>query len=514
MKKSLKRLICISIAALMLLSLAACGGNNGSNGQEQTTAANTTQAATTAAATTKALDPVQLTYYLVFNAAQPDQDEVFAAVNKITQEKINTTINFKEVDYASYADKIKVVLGAGDDCDICWTSSWLNNYNQNVAMGAYADITDLLNQYGQGMLKDIPSFVWDALKVNGKIYGIPSYQISTYAQGLTIRKDLADKYSFDTTKVKHVADLEPLLKACKAGGDQVYVPGTALWNVGVEWEANFEEISIKAPGAINDDDSTCKVFNQWKTPEFTNFLKMARAWNLAGYIRKDAISIDNDPVADFKAGKYVVSMGGNLAYDGSLAASAKFSYGYDWYEARLTDPIFQTSSITATINSITARCKNPDRAVMFEELLNTNTDLLNLLAFGVENKHYTKVSDGVISIATDSKYNTGWFWSIGNNFKRYIIAPDTLEANQKTLDTHAKAKGSPLLGFIFDSTPVLDQIAQCKSVYDEYFRALQVGAVDPDKTYPEFIDKLEKAGASTIIAEEQKQIDAWLATKK
>jgi putative aldouronate transport system substrate-binding protein len=56
---------------------------------------------------------------------------------------------------------------------------------------------------------------------------------------------------------------------------------------------------------------------------------------------------------------------------------------------------------------------------------------------------------------------------------------------------------------------VQSEISQCQSVRQEYLPALELGTVDPDAVLPEFLDKLDKAGAQKIVDEMQKQINAW-----
>ena len=72
---------------------------------------------------------------------------------------------------------------------------------------------------------------------------------------------------------------------------------------------------------------------------------------------------------------------------------------------------------------------------------------------------------------------------------------------------------APTLGFTFDPANVQSEIAQCSSVYDEFGPSLVTGSVDPDEVLPQFLAKLEAAGASKIIAEVQAQLDAWVASK-
>jgi putative aldouronate transport system substrate-binding protein len=84
---------------------------------------------------------------------------------------------------------------------------------------------------------------------------------------------------------------------------------------------------------------------------------------------------------------------------------------------------------------------------------------------------------------------------------------------EATKKINMEAAPSPLLGFSFNPEPVNSELAQCKSVVDEFLPGLENGAVDPSALLPQFLDKLEKAGASRLIAEMQKQIDAWKKTK-
>ena len=43
---------------------------------------------------------------------------------------------------------------------------------------------------------------------------------------------------------------------------------------------------------------------------------------------------------------------------------------------------------------------------------------------------------------------------------------------------------------------------------------IDFGTIDPAKKLPEFIEKLKAAGIEKVIAEKQKQLDAWAAAKQ
>ena len=69
-----------------------------------------------------------------------------------------------------------------------------------------------------------------------------------------------------------------------------------------------------------------------------------------------------------------------------------------------------------------------------------------------------------------------------------------------------------MLGFTFDAEPVKAEIGKTNAVYDEYYRAIDLGVASEAK-YNEFVAKLKDAGSDKIIAEMQKQIDAWKTSK-
>lgn len=70
------------------------------------------------------------------------------------------------------------------------------------------------------------------------------------------------------------------------------------------------------------------------------------------------------------------------------------------------------------------------------------------------------------------------------------------------------------MGFNFDVTNVQIEMANCNAVVTEYLKPLLYGFMDIETSYPEFIKKLDDAGAEKIIAEKQAQLDAYIAAKQ
>jgi putative aldouronate transport system substrate-binding protein len=172
---------------------------------------------------------------------------------------------------------------------------------------------------------------------------------------------------------------------------------------------------------------------------------------------------------------------------------------------------------------VSSTSKNPERAVMLLEQTNTDPKLLNLMGFGIEDQHYviTDDSDPVIKIfkmpdgvtAETSGYKTNTEWMFGDPWMLMSDVPnrkELVEAQKKATDNCVV---SPINGFTFDNAPVKTQVAQLTAIYNEYKNVWGMGSMDLAK-FPEYQDRLKKAGLEDVQKEMQKQVDAWKANKK
>src|SRR5690606_29776661 len=120
----------------------------------------------------------------------------------------NTTVKLMPTLEAGYKNKINTMLAANEEFDLLWTANWGtggDTYEPNSNKGAYVELDALLEKTPK--LKQLmPAFIWDSTRVNGKIYGVPNYQIAAKADGFAIQKQFIDKYKFDVSKIKAPAD--------------------------------------------------------------------------------------------------------------------------------------------------------------------------------------------------------------------------------------------------------------------------------------------------------------------
>src|SRR5699024_4906721 len=111
---------------------------------------------------------------------------------------------------------------------------------------------------------------------------------------------------------------------------------------------------------------------------------------------------------------------------------------------------------------------------------------MNLLANGIEGKHYVVQDEGLITLpegVTESSYAFGQ-WQIGNNFLTYPWEGNSPDVWEKTAEFNNSAISSPAFGFAFNPDPVKTEIASATNVLDQYRAGLETGTLDPVKSIP------------------------------
>lgn len=184
-----KRALAVSLAAAMTAGmLSGCGKKTETN--------------------EKGEEVVELVWYQVGDA-QKDAPDVIEKVNEYTEEKIGVKIKVNNVAWGDYNQKMQVVINTGDDWDMCFTCSWANDYLQNAQKGAFLELDDLLKEEGKEIYDTIDERFWEAAKVGGKTYGVPSEKEIGSCPMWVFTKEYVDKYNIPYEEIETLEDLEP-----------------------------------------------------------------------------------------------------------------------------------------------------------------------------------------------------------------------------------------------------------------------------------------------------------------
>jgi len=500
MKK--KKFLSVALVAAMTATLmAGCGsssdgGNDGGNKGGATTGG----------------QKVHINVYRdCFNLASSDTAQVKKvedAINKYLDEKgANVEISLTEASSGEYAEKANLAL-ANKEINLLWTASWLGTVGTNDLVPAESvyDITDLLK--GTALYSSMDAGQWEATKYNGKNYFIPVYKDNVEGYDFMFRQDLLDKYGFDQTKVKKLADLEPYLAKAKADGLKYpfLTQKTAMF---YRWYINdFDFFTAdNAANWVAVDRATNSVVNTIQTPQYKEFCTLMSDWSEKGYISEDEYT-KLTPEQATSSKDWAVSWWTDIPVNDE----ADSRYGQDVTMQPATDRWAHSTSALGSCYCVTAT-STPEQAkacVDFLGLLYTDSKLADLYTFGIEGEDFTYDANGQVT-QTSEKYNH----SMWESASATIVTPlDNEPANKAELykDFNGSANTSCAAGFRFDPSPVEAQYTACMNVFDEYGFILENGGVAPadvESTIEAYQAALDEAGYQDVLAEFTAQYDAW-----
>ncbi len=491
-KKLIPGLLCFATIGTMAVGLGGCNNNEVVN------------------------DDTLLWY--IFGDKPADHDIVMKEANKIIQEKIGMKLDLQYIDSASYQEKMKLKMAAGEEFDLCFTG-YNNPYQSVVSMGGLYDITELLDKVN--MDEVLPKFYFDVATVDGKIYGVPNVQVVSNPVCIFMDKNLALELGIDLTMIEkaalniktlddvktYAALLDDLFaKVHKARPDKyVYNPSCNLIT-----EPIYEH--LLGDTVIKRDGSSIKLENYCDSEIWQYGVEKVREWYTKGYIRNDIASKGTALISNEEYRQILVSSG---TWKPGGDAGIKERHGYYPEFVLLHQPYVGRVSPLATMTSVGANSENPEKAVEFLKLINSDKELYNTICWGIEDKHYIKNEYGKIAEIDNSGY-TGIgvdAWKYGNQFNSLLTEEQEDNVWTETEKMNNEAVKSPLLGFVPKTDMISTELANIASIQNEYRAKISYGTEDSSVYMEEYRKKLEQAGNKKVLEELQKQYDEFLLNK-
>ena len=493
-KRGVSLVIAVIMAAAVLMS--GCAQERDEKKGEGTKGTETTSGG---------LKPYELLWYSV-GTPQNDTDLVFEEVSKYTKEKINASVKMVQFDWGEYNERMQVIIAAGEKFDICFTSSWANYYSPNVARGAFFPLNDLLDEYGKGIQQVIPQAFWDGIRVKGEIYAVPCNKELGEQAVWRFNKEYVDKYNLDISEVRSLESLEPLLKTVKE--NETFYPISA--------DAQFKPyvhldylLGDSFPFAVKMDGKDYKIVNKWEQPEMIRTLEVMHRYFKAGYVRPDVATVKSGDDTDtglWFVGKAHTQPLADILWSRSL--------GYDVVSVPIHDPIVTNGSTSGSMQAISITSEEPERAMMFLDLVNTDKYLRNLIDSGIEGVHYEMVNGRQKDLQAGlDRYDMPTF-AFGNIMITNLYEADPPDKWDAFQAFNAACVKAPTLGFIVDRDPVETELTAIRNVEDEFDEPLYSGSVDPHEYIPKAVQKMKEAGFDKARDELQRQLDTWREENK
>ncbi|SHK84529.1 putative aldouronate transport system substrate-binding protein [Anaerocolumna jejuensis DSM 15929] len=513
----MKKVISLILAVLMLASvLGGCGKNVKDSKVTDTKGA----AETGEKAKDDSTVPTVIWYFP--SDQQADQDQVWEDMNKKLAAKANVKIDFRPIPMGEFDDKMKLISSSGEDYDLAFTANWLNNFYDNVGREAFLPLDDLYEKHPE-LKEQCPEWLSNVAKSNGKLYAIPNMQIVATQLGLVIRKDLVEKYNFDPSTIKTTDDLINKLPAfldkIVANEPEIRVPflPQQLWGI---WD--YEGISTgTASGSaygyayIKKGDTNMKVISSddfAAFPENKAYSQLQFDWAQKGYFGND-ITLLTDVDKLQTAGQVAAVL--NIYKPGNDASLAVKYPGYEFVTVPVGTAYTSSSSGGACMTAINVNSKNPEAAMNALAAVYTDKEIFNELLFGLPGTHYNMADETHAEPVANTKYNlSAYAWVLGNQFNSYLLPGQDDNTWTETEKMNNDAEISVLRGFTVDPTPIQSQLAQLNAVAKEYdkFELLAKDQASYEKVLAEKVEKDKKAGIDDVVAEVQRQIDAWKST--
>ncbi|MGL6175231.1 MAG: DUF3502 domain-containing protein, partial [Cellulosilyticaceae bacterium] len=224
------------------------------------------------------------------------------------------------------------------------------------------------------------------------------------------------------------------------------------------------------------------------------------------YYQKGYINSDGAIVTSEEDVKRFVTKGDGQPYAENLWSQG---LGYEVVASTIMEPIVTTGSVRGAITAVSATSSYPEEAIKLLNLINTDEYLRNSLNYGIEDMHYKKVGERTIRLLERSKEYSVPYYVQGNLFNTYVLEGEPEDKWDEFEKFNKQSIVSPILGFNFNATPVINQEKNIENVLDVFGAPLYTGSVDPRVYVPKLNDKLKEAGIVEVIDEVQKQIDKW-----
>lgn len=460
-----------------------------------------------AASSEETLKPYEIVWYTI-GTPQKDIPTVMEELSKYTKEKINATVKMTQFDWGQYTDKMQVIVQSGEPFDICFTASWALPYEQMVAKKAFLPLNELMDKYGKGTKETVHPLFLEGNKVDGELYAIPTNKELSPQDRWIFNKNLVDKYNLDVTKVTDLESLEPLLKVIKENEknmEHILAVDKSAHPLATQQYDNLAGPNI--PFVVAMDSTDFKVVDYLAQPSVVQGMKTLHKYYEAGYVRKDAATYEG---FDFsKSDSWFVRLGGWLPGADQLWSRSEKA---PVVSVPFHEQVYVSNThVAGSMMAISVTSGDPERAMMFMDMLNTDKFVRNMVDSGIENVHYKMENGRQIDLDKAQDYNMPSF-SLGNRYICNLYADDDADQWEQYGKLNDSAKKSPILGFKAKLDPIKKEISAFENIWQEFGPLMCTGTVDIDEVYPKYLAKMKSAGYDKVQTELQAQLDEWVKT--
>lgn len=291
-------------------------------------------------------------------------------------------------------EKLNVMITGGERIDaITMNISDADKYSTGDDL--VLPLNDLLNEYGQDLLKAIPAEAWiPCTNTKGEIIYIPDYYQWRW-QGCAIRTDLLKEQGLEMPTT--IAELENVMEVFKnAYPDMIPATGLPWFSDPFLQGAVSGRASQMTPWALSEDG---KVVPSMTLPEYKNMMALYRKWIDNGWFDAEFLSGNDDSHTQLWNGGHVGIWfcDPHRALDWNFEPlHANFPNAEGWFMPVPKDENgvkgFPVSFGVGRVLFLTKSVQDPASIIKFMNKLVSDVDFYRLCAQGILGKHW--VDDG------------------------------------------------------------------------------------------------------------------------
>lgn len=256
-----------------------------------------------------------------------------------------------------------------------------------------------------------------------------------------------------------------------------------------------------------------ELVNLFETEEYYDALKRVRGWYLKGYLEEDMLGETESLFARVKRGEvfaYTTKWKPGLESQDINAAEREYVC------VQLGENAVSFNTYAAMPYVITKNTVSPEKSMELMNLLFTNSEINNLLSYGVEGIHYKKTEDGHFTYMNDEKKNPfiNNAWKVPNQFLTGVWEGNPLSLWENMRKFNEEAIHACDSKFIFDISPVITEYFTLRNIYSKYKVILENGLVNPKEGLERMNKEMRENGMEDVLSEERRQYQAWKDRQK
>lgn len=423
-------------------------------------------------------------------------------------DEINTKVELMYLPWTEnkIGGKVDLMIASGQEFDACivdptWAAS-------SYSKGYLQDLSGVIDTYLPDWQKNMDETAFEAYHFGDGIYAIPIGNKPTAGvfETVCVRQDIMD--AIGMTDISTLEDLTEYVTKAKEqyGLYATYDLASSAYIVRGASDRSLYELT----SGLWIDQNTHELINFAESPEFETVVKLYNEWYQKGLIPKDILTNTvtipfQANMASFMRGTCGTTLIENEPGLKTVVPEAKTKEYYLSPEKPIFKATYENTAFQVPVTSTKA-----DRVALFVNLLQKNTELANLFAYGVEGTDYELVDGKVSKISTDELF---YEWMIYNVKISTPTTAYTDEFMEVYKDWDEGARPSVSFGFSMDYSNVKTEKAQIDSVLEELAKPMLAGLKDYDSNIEELKSELKAAGWDTFVAEIQRQLDEFLANK-